>query len=125
MLFLLVCAPVVQAQHVEDDEDVIFVFVEERPSFPGGEEALYEFLSKNVQYPEAAREKAITGQVLVSFIVEKDGAISNIKIMRNLEEGCGEEVVRVIQTMPRWNPAKQRGKPVRCQFNIPVDFSLD
>lgn len=108
------------------DEDVrIFSIVEEEASYPGGYDALMEFLAKNIQYPEKAKKMGVKGKVFVTFIVEKDGSISDIKVLRDIGYGCGEEVIRVIKLMPKWKPAKQRGKAVRQQFNLPVSFNLD
>ena len=107
------------------DDDEVFVFVEEDPVFPGGMDSLYAFLGANIHYPAAAKKDSIEGLVFVQFVVEKDGSIYNIRVLRDIGGGCGEEVVRVIKMMPKWQPAKQRGTPVRCQFNLPVKFSLE
>lgn len=108
------------------NEDVrTFSIVEEEASYPGGYEALMEFLAKNIQYPDKAKKMGVKGRVFATFIVETDGSISDIKIIRDIGYGCGEEVVRVIKLMPKWKPAKQKGKPVRLQFNLPVTFSLN
>lgn len=108
----------------ESDDNKIFTVVENDPEFPGGINALYSYLAANIKYPKVARENGITGKVHVTFVVEKDGRLTDIKILRDIGGGCGAEVVRVVKTMPRWNPGKQRGKPVRVQFNLPVDFNL-
>ena len=113
---------------VEEEEEVaeeeIFLVVEEDAEFPGGLEALSKYLSENIKYPQLAKENNIEGRVFVSFVVEKDGRVGNIKILRDIGGGCGAEAVRVVKSMPRWKPGKQRGKPVRSQFNLPVNFSL-
>jgi len=128
LLLMLVVAPMMQAQVDENQapkgESEVFVIVEEAPSYPGGEEAMYAFLGKHMEYPRKARENGITGSVYVTFIVEKDGSISNISIKRDIGAGCGAEVVRVIKMMPRWKPGRQKGNPVRCQFTLPVKFNL-
>lgn len=116
--------PVQVEDEVIEQEEEIFVFVEENPSFPGGEEALYSFLRDNIKYPQLARENNITGKVFVQFVVEKDGSISNAKVMRDIGGGCGQEALRVVKAMPKWKPGKQRGKAVRAQFNLPVSFNL-
>ncbi|MDD3724648.1 MAG: energy transducer TonB, partial [Bacteroidales bacterium] len=105
-------------------EEEVFVMVEENASFPGGEKAMFKYISDNLQYPRLAIEKGIQGRVYVTFIVEKDGSITDIKVLRDIGDGCGDEVVRLVKTMPKWKPAKQRGKTVRQQFNLPVMFSL-
>ena len=108
-----------------NEDSIIFYIVEEEASYPGGLDALMEFLAKNIQYPEKAKKMGVKGRVFVTFIVEKDGSISDIKVLRDIGYGCGEEVIRVIKLMPKWKPAKQRGKAVRQQFNLPVSFNLD
>lgn len=108
----------------ESGEAEIFMVVEEQPSFPGGEEARLKFLSENVAYPQMARESGIQGRVYVTFVVEPDGRITNVQVLRDIGGGCGSEAVRVVKMMPRWKPGKQRGKSVRVQFNMPVNFVL-
>ncbi len=106
-------------------EEEIFVFVEETPSFPGGEDALYKFLGDNLQYPDLARENNITGKVVIRFVVEKDGSITKASIVREIGGGCGKEALRVVNSMPKWKPGKQSGKAVRTEFTLPVDFQLN
>jgi len=108
----------------EDKEEEIFVFVEDQPGYPGGEEARLKYLRDNIKYPEMAKESGIQGTVYVTFVVEKDGRISNVKILRGIGGGCDEEAMRVIKGMPKWKPGKQRGRPVRAQFNMPIRFIL-
>jgi protein TonB len=108
----------------EEKEDEIFVFVEDQPGYPGGDEARLKYLRDNIKYPEMAKESGIQGTVYVTFVVEKDGRISNVKILRGIGGGCDEEAVRVIKGMPNWKPGKQRGRPVRAQFNMPIRFIL-
>lgn len=102
-----------------------FQVVEYEPEFPGGMGALHAFLKENIRYPEAARKNRIEGKVYVTFIVEKDGSITHAKILHDIGGGCGEEAIRVVNSMPRWKPGTQRGKPERTQFNLPVQFKLD
>lgn len=108
----------------EEDEGEVqpFVVVEQDPEFPGGMDSLNAWIARNLSYPEQAQD--ITGKVFVTFVVEKDGSITNPKILRDIGGGCGAEAIRVVKNMPRWNPGKQRGKPVRVQFNLPINFSL-
>lgn len=106
-------------------EEEIFVFVEENPSFPGGESALYEYLYKNIKYPDLARENNITGTVVIKFVVEKDGSITKASILREIGGGCGKEALRVVNTLPKWKPGKQSGRPVRTEFTLPVQFELN
>ncbi len=115
-------APVSEEKEVEETE--IFTVVEESPGFPGGDEARIKFLQENIKYPTMARESGIQGTVYVTFVVEKGGNVSDVKILRGIGGGCDEEAIRVIRAMPRWNPGKQRGKSVRVQFNMPIKFTL-
>lgn len=103
----------------------IFSFVEEMPEFPGGQSAMYSFLSKNLVYPKKAIENDISGKVYVQFVVRKDGALDSIKISRGLGYGCDEEVIRVLKLMPKWKPGKSNGKPVATRFTLPVAFTLN
>ena len=111
---------------VEDDvvEQEIFKIVEEMPSFPGGEAKLMEFVGKNIKYPQIARETGIQGRVCVNFVVEPDGSVSNVSVLRGIGGGCDEEAMRVVKSMPKWKPGKQRGKAVRVQYMLPVNFRL-
>lgn len=111
------------AQTPETSEE-IFTIVEDQPTFPGGSESLSQYLSNNLQYPETAYNNKVEGTVYVTFVVEKDGTVSNVKIRRGIHPDCDAEVIRVISEMPKWNSGKQRGKPVRVQFNLPVKFRL-
>lgn len=106
-------------------EEEIFVVVENEPEFPGGMDSLMAFLARNIVYPKTAKENGIQGKVFLTFCVEKDGSISNIKVLRDIGGGCGAEAVRVVKMMPKWTPGKQRGKAVRVQYNLPIQFTLD
>lgn len=116
--------PVVVEEEEDETETQIFTVVENDPEFPGGMEALYKYLAQNIKYPQLARDNGITGKVYVTFVVEKDGSIANPKVLRDIGGGCGQEAIRVVKSMPKWTPGKQRGKAVRVQFNLPVNFSL-
>ena len=102
----------------------IFTVVEESPGYPGGEEARIKFLRENIKYPEEAKELGVQGKVFVTFVVEVDGSISNVRVLRGIGSGCDDEAVRVVKSMPKWVPGKQRGVPVRVQFNLPINFKL-
>jgi TonB family protein len=104
--------------------DNIFEKVEQVPTFPGGDLAFSKFISRNVRYPAIAREKNIQGRVIVSFIVEKDGTLTNTKVLRGIGGGCDEESVRVISLSPNWKPGSLNGKPVRVQYSVPISFAL-
>ncbi|MFK8101822.1 MAG: energy transducer TonB [Saprospiraceae bacterium] len=126
---------------VEPELDIpeIFSVVEEMPRFPGcesedmtkqekrkcAEKALLQFIGKNVRYPEMARDNQVEGTVVMSFVVNEDGSISDIKIARDIGAGCGRETTRVIKKMPKWIPGKQIGRPVKVHFNLPVKFKLE
>jgi len=94
------------------------------PEFPGGEGALHQYLAENIKYPQMAKESGIQGRVFVTFVVERNGKVTDVKVLRGIGGGCDEEAIRVVQNMPSWTPGKQRGKPVRVQFNLPVKFTL-
>jgi len=102
----------------------IFTVVEEQPGYPGGEEARIGFLQSNIKYPEEAKELGIQGKVFVTFVVEVDGSITDVRVLRGIGGGCDEEAIRVVKSMPKWVPGKQRGVPVRVQFNLPIKFTL-
>jgi len=112
----------------EEDEEImeteIFTVVESMPEFPGGMGELMKFLAQNIKYPPLAKESGIQGRVFINFVVEPTGAISNVKILRGIGGGCDEEAVRVVESMPKWKPGKQRGKNVRVSYNLPVKFTL-
>jgi protein TonB len=107
------------------EEEEIFTVVESYPEFPGGEAALYNFLGKNLRYPDMAKETGISGKVYVTFIVEKDGSITDVKLARGIGGGCDEEALRVVNLMPKWTPGKQRGIPVRVRYIFSVRFTLE
>lgn len=103
----------------------ILTIVEEMPKFPGGEENMYKWLGENIRYPQEAKEKGISGTVIVTYVVESDGEITNVHVLKNIEGGCGAEAVRVIKTMPKWKPAELNGVPVRIFFTLPIKFTLE
>jgi TonB family protein len=103
----------------------VFTVVETMPAYPGGQEAMSKFIMENIKYPEEAKKKNIQGTVFVTYIVETDGSVSNVKVLRGIGGGCDEEGVRVVSLMPKWIPGTQRGTPVKVQFNLPISFKLD
>lgn len=109
---------------VSDDEAIFFV-VEVQPEFPGGMDSMYAFIQKNLIYPEKAKAEGIEGRVFITFTIEKDGSVSNVKILRGIGGGCDEVAKEVVEKMPKWKPGTQRGKPVRVQFNLPIKFELE
>ena len=114
----------VEVEEEEVQEQEIFQIVEEMPSYPGGEQKLMEYVAKNIKYPQIARETGIQGRVFVGFVVEPDGSVSNVKVLRGIGGGCDEEAMRVVKSMPKWKPGKQRGKAVRVSYMLPVNFKL-
>ena len=108
----------------EVDENQIYDIVEENPKFPGGEEACMKWLSDNIKYPPICVEQGIQGRVYAQFVVNKDGSIVDIKIVRSPDPYLSKEAERVLKMMPKWSPGKQRGKPVRVKFSLPVMFRL-
>lgn len=102
----------------------VFEVVEQMPSFPGGDKALLEYLSNNIKYPVVAQENGVQGRVTVSFVVEKDGSITDVKVVRSVDPSLDKEAARVVKSMPRWIPGKQNGSAVRVKYNVPVSFKL-
>lgn len=140
LLFLLVCSLTSFAQQNTSDtkQTQIFKVVENMPSFPGCEqqtnkaaknkcasEEMLKFIYGNLKYPQMAREKHIEGMVILNMVVETDGRITNVKVSRYIGGGCDEEAVRILESMPKWNPGTQRGVPVRVSYNIPIRFKLE
>ncbi|MCL2413689.1 MAG: M56 family metallopeptidase [Bacteroidales bacterium] len=109
---------------IEDPDGLVYILVEDSPGFPGGVEAMQKFLRDNIRYPVEARDKGIQGVVVVAFVIERDGRISNARVLRGIGGGADEEAVRVISMMPNWTPGKQGGRPVRVQFSMPIRFTL-
>ncbi|MBR1514109.1 MAG: TonB family protein [Bacteroidales bacterium] len=109
---------------MQPDKDGVFQIVEEMPQFPGGEPKLMEYIAKNLNYPQEARDKGIDGRVFIGMVIEKDGSVSNVKVLRGIGGGCDEEAVRVIKALPKWTPGKKDGKPARVSYQIPINFKL-
>lgn len=105
--------------------DMVFDVVEVMPQFPGGQIAMLKYIMENIKYPEQAMKEGIQGRVAVRFIVEKDGSISDVKPILSVHPLLNKEAVRVVESMPKWTPGKQNGKPVRVRFNVPVMFKLN
>ena len=102
----------------------VFDVVEEMPSFPGGQGALMSFLNSNIKYPVVAQENGVQGRVIVGFVVERDGSITDVKVMRSVDPSLDREAQRVVRAMPRWKPGKQNGSAVRVKYTVPVVFRL-
>ncbi len=108
----------------EEDTDEIFIIVEESPQPIGGMAAFYQYVNDNIQYPRQAQTMRIEGRVFVQFVVDKDGNLTDIEVIRGIGGGCDEEAVRVLENAPRWQPGKQRGRPVRVKMVLPITFKL-
>ena len=121
---VVISAPV-DAPDEDEEEEVVFVVVEKMPEFPGGQQALFKYLSENVKYPVIAQENGIQGRVICQFVVNKDGAIVDVEVVRSGgDPSLDKEAIRVIKSMPKWKPGQQRGKPVRVKYTVPVSFKL-
>lgn len=114
----------VAVEEEEPEEQTIFEVVENMPDFPGGQAALMQYLAKNIKYPTIAQENGTQGRVIVQFVVNRDGSIVDAKVVRSVDPYLDKEALRVINTMPKWKPGMQRGKPVRVKFTVPVMFRL-
>lgn len=113
-----------QKDEVEKEEAQIFFIVEEMPEFPGGETALRQFLANSIKYPVIAQENGIQGKVYVTFVVGKDGSVYNATIARGVDSALDKEALRVVNSLPKWKPGKQRGKPVNVSYTVPINFVL-
>ena len=110
---------------VEDPENDVYQIVQEMPKFPGGDKELFQFVADHIKYPEEAKKADTEGRVYVGFIVEPDGSLSDFKVLRGIGHGCDEEALRVVKSMPKWQPGMHRGKAVRVQYLVPVNFRLE
>lgn len=116
--------PVKPAEEKPEVENKVFEVVEQMPSFPGGPSALMKYLSENIKYPVVAQENGVQGRVVVSFVVERDGSITDVKVARSVDPSLDREAMRVVRSMPHWIPGKQNGSAVRVKYNVPVSFRL-
>lgn len=114
-----------QEEEEEIEEEQVFVVVEDMPGFGGGDSNKFrEYIAKNLRYPDVAAENGIQGRVFVQFVVEPDGHVSNVKVVRGVDPSLDKEAIRVVESSPNWKPGKQRGKPVRVSFTFPIIFVL-
>src|SRR5690554_1367254 len=118
-------APVVQAKkEVEEEETQVFFIVEDMPEFPGGELALRQFIANTVKYPVIAQENGIQGRVYVTFVVDADGSVADARVARGVDPSLDKEALRVVNSLPKWKPGKQRGQAVRVSYTVPINFML-
>ena len=115
---------IAQPEPPKEEETKVFDVVEVMPSFPGGQGALFEWLSKNIKYPVVAEENGVQGRVIVSFVVERNGSITDVQVVKSVDPSLDKEAVRVVKAMPHWIPGKQNGSAVRVKFTVPVTFRL-
>ena len=115
---------VVVDEKPKEEETKVFDVVEQMPQFPGGPNALFEYLSKNIKYPVVAEENGIQGRVIVTFVVERDGSITDVKVAKSVDPSLDKEAQRVVKSMPHWIPGKQNGSAVRVKYTVPVTFRL-
>ena len=108
----------------EEDPNKIFTSVEQVPEFPGGADAFNKYLSNHIKYPAVARENNTQGRAIVQFVCERDGSLTDVHVVRDIGDGCGDEAVRVLKGSPKWKPGIQNGRPVRVQYSVPVSFTL-
>ena len=106
------------------EETKVFDVVEEMPQFPGGQAALLEYLAKNIKYPVVAEENGVQGRVIVTFVVERDGSITDVRVVKSVDPSLDKEAARVVKSMPKWQPGKQNGSAVRVKYTVPVQFKL-
>lgn len=115
---------IAQPEPPKEEETKVFDVVEVMPSFPGGQSALFEWLSKNIKYPVVAEENGVQGRVIVTFVVERNGSITDVQVVKSVDPSLDKEAVRVVKAMPHWIPGKQNGSAVRVKFTVPVTFRL-
>jgi TonB family protein len=102
----------------------VYTVVDKQPKFPGGQKAFWQYVRENQNYPDAARKANISGRVFVAFIVNTDGSIQNVELLKGIGMGCDEEAIRLVKRMPKWTPGSQSGKAIRVKYNLPIAFDL-
>lgn len=115
---------ITQTDTKKEENNAPLTIVEQMPAFPGGNAALMQYLAKNVKYPMIAIETGVSGRVVISFVVERDGSISNVKVMKSVDASLDKEAMRVVSAMPKWIPGRQNGNTVRVKYQVPVSFRL-
>ena len=119
-----VYTPPVQVEEEEEDTNEIFVTVEDMPEFPGGQGELMKYIGKSIKYPVVAQENGIQGRVVVQFVVNKEGKVTDAAVVKGVDPSLDKEALRVVNAMPKWKPGSQRGKPVNVKYTVPVQFRL-
>lgn len=114
----------VTQEEEEDEEPLPFFILEDKPEFPGGEEALQKWIAQNTKYPDIAKDMGISGKVFIGFVIDKKGQVTKVKVLRGVDPYLDAEALRVVKSMPDWKPGKQRGKAVPVQYQIPIKFTL-
>ncbi|MBQ5466617.1 MAG: energy transducer TonB [Muribaculaceae bacterium] len=124
-MMAVLCLMTANAQKtvVSQSKQNVYDVVEQMPEFPGGMPAMIEFLQTNLNYPKDAKKQNVGGRILVMFVVEADGSISNVRVAKKVFPSLDAEALRVVKAMPKWNPGKEKGKPVRVNFSLPIVFS--
>ena len=115
---------IAQPEPPKEEETKVFDVVEQMPTFPGGQSALLQYLSSNIKYPVVAEENGVQGRVIVTFVVEKDGSITDVRVVKSVDPSLDKEAQRVVKSMPKWIPGKQNGAAVRVKYTVPVTFRL-
>ena len=115
---------IAEPEPVKEEETKVFDVVEQMPSFPGGPSALMQYLSSNIKYPVVAEENGVQGRVVCTFVVERDGSITDVRVVKSVDPSLDKEAVRVVKSMPKWIPGKQNGSAVRVKYTVPVTFKL-
>ncbi|SUB77682.1 energy transducer TonB [Porphyromonas macacae] len=113
-----------QVSAADEEAEKIFTVVEKNPEFPGGINEMYKYLRENINYPQIAADNGVQGKVHLGFVVERDGSITQIQVIRGVDPELDKEAIRVVKSMPKWKPGQQQGRPVRCRFTLPVTFQL-
>ena len=108
----------------QSESDKVFEVVDEMPSFPGGQGAMYDFMEKNIKYPKVAEDNGIQGRVILTLIVKKDGSLSDVRVAKSVDPALDKEAVRLVESMPKWNPGIEKGQYVNVKFTLPVTFRI-
>ncbi len=110
---------------IEEPKDEVFLVVEEMPDFPGGPAAMMKYIASNIKYPRVATQQGLEGRVIVTFVINAQGEVSNVEVVKGIGGGCDEEAIRVIKSLPKWKPGKQNGRAVSVKFTVPIKFALN